>query len=154
VLNAYRTMSSFPKAIYNGLLQQEKVTMTHKVDSILNELGQLLLKTSSDRTAHEAELSPNLAHPARQGTLAALMKREENRAAEAIGSISGAACSCQKAAIQEAVNTQQLLHNAAHIMGQLLNSWVMPQDLEAQVSTENNEETSSMEVQSPRLASS
>jgi Domain of unknown function (DUF4456) len=145
-MQAYRTMSAFPKAIYNGLLQQEKVTITKNVESTLHELAQRLVLTAADRKAHETALSPALAHPAQQGTLSALMEREEKRAAEAICTISDAACSCRKSAVHEALNAQRMLHNAAHIMGQLLNSWVMPQDLTADVTTEYNEVTTSVEV--------
>lgn len=146
VLHAYRTISALPKAVYNGLVQQEKVTMKKDVEATLHQLSQQLALTAADRKVHEAELSPTMAHPAQQGTLAALMEKEGNRAATAIGAIRDSACSCHDSAVQETVQAQRTLHNAAHIMGQLLNSWVMPQDLVANVSTEENEDTTSVEV--------
>lgn len=145
-MNAYRTVSALPKAVYNGLMLQEKVAMDTAVQECLKQLSSELEATAGVRKTHEADLSPSLAHPAQQDCLAALMEKEEIRRAHAISTIGHSACLCQTTVVQGTASVQRTLHNAVHILGELLHSWVMPQDLVESISLTSNEDTKSVEV--------
>lgn len=149
VLHAYRTICAFPKAVYNGLVQHEKITMEKAVDATLHQLSEQLAIKATDRKVHEAELRPGLAQPAQKDSLAALMEREETRRLQAVSTMRASACSCREAVVLEVATAQRTLHNAAHIVGQMLNSWVLPQDLVADVSNECSDDVAAIQVLPP-----
>ena len=120
--------------------------MKISIDTTLQDLSKQLVQAAADRKLNEVQLSPALAHPAQRGTLLALMEKEEKRLETAIGSIRASACSCRRSAVQETVQAQRTLHNTVHIIGQLLSSWVMPQDLGLENSAEDSEDVTAVEV--------
>lgn len=120
--------------------------MKRDIGSTLHQLSKQLEQATSDRKLNEAELCPSLAHPAQQETLAALMEKEDRRWKEVNGSIQGSVSCCRRSAVERTVQAQRTLHNTAHIVGKLLNSWVMPQDLGIDRSAEDSEDVTVVEV--------